>query len=387
MLIMSTKVTYICHSGFVCEGEQAVVVVDYWKDASDNRLHELLSTTEKQIYFLVSHFHQDHYNSEILEFQRPEGYETPHPIPFAQSTPVIADSTAEAENPEGETPITENSEVENSEADLSATKNPATEDPKIESPDAAQPDAELTADSEPSEEETAALSEPSAALSEPDVTTSTEPVDTLPPLPKVPRLLLSYDTVRHHRIPKAMPTAILRPGDHYEDESLKLTVYRSTDVGVSFIIEFAEGDTLFHAGDLNNWYFADVDQRIKMSAHEMEGLFLSALRDIQMGHPHFTHVMFPIDPRLGKNALRGPSQWLTRFETDNFYPMHYWAQHEMIADAVKELEYLFPHTSFHYSPIPDEALLYGELLEQVLHPAETEGAKKEEETLSSDNSE
>jgi len=314
----------------------------------------LLDTTKKQIYFVVSHFHQDHYNAEILQFHRPEGYITPQATPKKTTTkPELKEDTPEAIK------TTERTEAPTKEFEVDEIRV-LTEVPLV------QEDFVLPVKQE--------LSKPEAplALNGLDVSIElTEPSE-IPEVsttaPNVPRLLLSYDTVRRQRVPKDLPSAILHPGDHYEDEYLKLTVYRSTDIGASVAVELPDGDTLFHAGDLNNWYFPEGDQRLKISSHEMEGLFLSSLRDIQMEYPHFTHVMFPLDPRLGKDALRGPSQWLTRFGTDNFYPMHYWAQHEIIANAIEELKYLFPYTVFHYEYIPDEALLYGDLLNQVIDP-------------------
>ena len=42
-------------------------------------------------------------------------------------------------------------------------------------------------------------------------------------------------------------------GTVWEDEYLKVTATGSNDSGVSWIVE-TEGKTIFHAGDLCNWY-------------------------------------------------------------------------------------------------------------------------------------
>ena len=197
------KAEYIHHSCFLWEGPLTIVVYDFWCDRPDGALFHRLERSDKQVYFVVSHFHEDHYNPAILELGR----------------------------------------------------------------DWAKP----------------------------------------------PRLLISHDVVKRRRVDKELPTAILRPNEHFEDELLAMDIYRSTDVGVSTVITLKDeeadgvGESCFHAGDLNNWYFPEGDERIHVLVHEMEGLYLSTLRDIQLDHPHIHHAMLPLDPRLGGEILRGPS--------------------------------------------------------------------------------
>ena len=275
---MSTKITYIHHSCFVWEGPRTMVVFDYWCDTEDRRLQRMLGATQKQIYFVVSHFHQDHFNPVIFEWGR-------------------------------------------------ATAEP-------------------------------------------------------------PRLLISHDVSKRRRVPKSVPVTVLRPGDHYEDRLLTLDAYRSTDVGISSVVtlkDVAEGETAdsaFHAGDLNNWYFPEGDERLHVLVHEMEGLFLSTVRDIQLDHPHVTHAMFPLDPRLDKEWLRGPAQWLTRIETDHFYPMHTWGYHDKVRQGVEELAYLFPHTQFHYNADPQADKLYGTYRQIVDEKRQEDNEQLEENDIS-----
>lgn len=225
--------TYIYHSCYVAEGDQAIVVFDYWKDP-EGRLHEILGNTSKQVYFLVSHFHEDHYNADIFAWEIPNG--------------------------------------------------PA------------------------------------------------------------PRHIISYDTKKRRQVNPSLCDAILHPGEHYDDDILHITAYRSTDVGVSYFLEW-EDSTLFHAGDLNNWYFDEPDEHLKVTPNEMEGLYLSVLRDLKRDHSHITHVMLPIDPRLKRHILRGPFQWLTYIHTEHLYPMHTWE--EDISSQIQVLHENFPELEIH----------------------------------------
>ncbi|MBQ9473040.1 MAG: MBL fold metallo-hydrolase [Bacteroidales bacterium] len=199
------------------ESDDALLVFDYWRDPA-GLLHQAIASTRKQLYFFVSHFHQDHYNPEILEW--PASSDKPH------------------------------------------------------------------------------------------------------------RLLVSYDTVRRRRVPKERLAAVMRPGHPYEDSLIEVHPFRSSDIGVSVGVTVkSSGATLFHAGDLNNWYFADSpDEHLKVSPQQMEALYLSILREIKQVYPRFDHVMFPVDPRLGSEMMRGPRQWQDSIPTAHFHPMHQWEE-------------------------------------------------------------
>ena len=226
---------YIYHSCFVAKSDTALIVFDYSKDSPDNKLHKLISTRgSRRLYFIVSHFHEDHYNSEILY--------------YAGS-----------------------------------------------------------------------------------------------------RLLVSYDTQKRRHIQKNLPTAILRPGDHYEDENLRLDAIRSTDVGISSLVTLPDGTTLYHAGDNNNWYFPEnEEEHIRCTLDEMEGMFLSNLREVRAITKKVDYVMFPVDPRLGSEMLRGACQWLQQIQTIHFYPMHTWERNEEVKTGIEQLRELFPDVKFEF---------------------------------------
>ena len=60
--------TYIFHSGFVIETEQVMLVFDYWMDPAGVMQHALAS--DKPMYVLSSHFHEDHFNRDIFGWRR-----------------------------------------------------------------------------------------------------------------------------------------------------------------------------------------------------------------------------------------------------------------------------------------------------------------------------
>lgn len=210
---------YIYHSCFAIVEDDLLLVYDYWRDP-DGRLRHLLDDAEqsgKSVYFVISHFHEDHFNPDVVRWC--------------------------AERPDG-----------------------------------------------------------------------------------LWHLLPSYDTVKRRHIDPNLPLAVLRFGEEVSTPHFRLQAYRSTDVGVSTVVTLRDGTTVFHAGDCNNWYFpasADHDGRVKVTPDQMEKLYLSILRDIRADHPRLDHALFPIDPRLGQEMLRGVLQFLHAIPTDHLHPMHY----------------------------------------------------------------
>ncbi len=58
------RVLFVCHSSFVVELDQSVLIFDYY---GEGRLPAV--SRDKQVYFLNSHGHPDHFKREILELR------------------------------------------------------------------------------------------------------------------------------------------------------------------------------------------------------------------------------------------------------------------------------------------------------------------------------
>lgn len=67
------KLTYIYHSGFAIEDDDFTIIIDYYKDSSENAndgvINNLLKNPGK-LYVLSTHSHADHFNKEILKWQQ-----------------------------------------------------------------------------------------------------------------------------------------------------------------------------------------------------------------------------------------------------------------------------------------------------------------------------
>lgn len=151
------------------------------------------------------------------------------------------------------------------------------------------------------------------------------------------KYIFSKDILKRRRA-KPEDALYLKKGDEYKDENLTIKTFGSTDVGVSFYIE-AEGRPLFHAGDLNNWHWMDESTPVEVA--EAEKHYLQELEILAKAVPALDLAMFPVDPRLGTDFMRGAQQFLDRIPTQMFVPMHFWERPaEVLAFA--------PYAEFHH---------------------------------------
>ena len=67
-------------------------------------------------------------------------------------------------------------------------------------------------------------------------------------------------------------------------------------------------------------------------------------RSFAAAYPHFDAAMFPVDPRLGKDYMRGAQQFVDAIEVDHFIPMHF-GEHYAKANAFA------PYAHHHFFPV------------------------------------
>lgn len=132
--------------------------------------------------------------------------------------------------------------------------------------------------------------------------------------------ILSYDIFKRRKTDKDI-AIWLKKGDTFEDENIKIKAFGSTDVGISFAIEIG-GKSIFHAGDLNNWHW--MSESSEKEWKKDENRFLGELQSIKNEYKEFCLTLFPIDPRLGNEYMRGGIQFVEAIKTHVFIPMHFW---------------------------------------------------------------
>ena len=146
--------------------------------------------------------------------------------------------------------------------------------------------------------------------------------------------ILSKDILKRRRAKKEYADVWMAKGAVWEDENIKVTATGSNDSGVSWIVE-TDGKTIFHAGDLCNWYarfLADGVPEGEIYSEEFgeyinpvaeEKRFLGELKDIHKITGTFDLVMFPVDGRIGNGNTLGGRQFIERFKVGMFVPMHF----------------------------------------------------------------
>ena len=92
----------------------------------------------------------------------------------------------------------------------------------------------------------------------------------------------------------------------------------STDEGVAFLVT-ADGQTIFHAGDLNWWHWEGEDPAWNRNMEVDFKRFSEPLRGRRIDL-----AMLPLDPRLGADGFRGPRSFLELADIRRFLPMHQW---------------------------------------------------------------
>lgn len=131
--------------------------------------------------------------------------------------------------------------------------------------------------------------------------------------------IFSQDILENHKA-SADEATFLNKGDTYQDDRLYVKAFGSTDVGSSFFLKIG-GKLLFHAGDLNNWHWKDesTPEEIK----EAEDFYKRELDDVAKEIRQLDVAMFPIDPRLGTDFMRGAIQFISRIHVKTILPMHF----------------------------------------------------------------
>lgn len=110
----------------------------------------------------------------------------------------------------------------------------------------------------------------------------------------------------------------LSAGKTAEIGDLTVTTIRSTDAGVAFLVK-AGDKTLFHAGDLNWWHWAEEDLAWNRNMEANFKRYTEPLRSRRVDL-----AMLPLDSRLKTDGYLGPNYFLNLMEVRRFLPMHQW---------------------------------------------------------------
>ena len=135
------------------------------------------------------------------------------------------------------------------------------------------------------------------------------------------------DTIKDNPLLKDEKITYLDKFEEYKDKNIKVQAFGSTDEGGSFYIEHKRSK-IFHAGDLNNWHW---NEEVPMDeSFVFENQYICELELLSEEVKKLDIAMFPLDPRLGKDFMRGGEQFVNKIKTKNFLPLHFGDNYELI---------------------------------------------------------
>ena len=145
------------------------------------------------------------------------------------------------------------------------------------------------------------------------------------------RAVLSDDI----QIPENVPTVQVSANQKYNlDHQVTLTTFRSTDLGVAFLIE-DQGKLIYHAGDLNDWVWdeetEDYNHQMTLDYRHQIHLLAEALN-----HREIDTAFVVLDPRQEGDYDRGLCYFLGNISAKAVYPMHDWDKPEIIETFLKD---------------------------------------------------
>ena len=126
----------------------------------------------------------------------------------------------------------------------------------------------------------------------------------------------------------------VKAGDVLNIDGIDIKVFGSTDEGVSFYVE-CEGNKVFHAGDLNWWYWSDdTPEEIKY----MKDLYFGIIDNIKKSVKEIDYLFYPVDPRLEGNSFLGVEYFIDNIDVKNIIPMHCWSNFKIGVELKERLK-------------------------------------------------
>jgi L-ascorbate metabolism protein UlaG (beta-lactamase superfamily) len=125
-------------------------------------------------------------------------------------------------------------------------------------------------------------------------------------------------------------TNIISTSEDIIIDDVYVKAYGSTDIGVSFLIK-VDSVVIFHAGDLNWWYWKD-DPQIEIEKAEV--WYKDEVKKIK--ETCFDIAFFPVDPRLEEKYCLGPQYFIDKTAPKIFIPMHFGENYEITKKFAQE---------------------------------------------------
>ncbi len=117
-------------------------------------------------------------------------------------------------------------------------------------------------------------------------------------------------------------------------DGMEIKTFGSTDQGVSFLVS-VDGINIFHAGDLNWWYWDDDPEDEKI---DMENSFKIKIKRIKESDMDVDISFLPVDPRLKDFSHLGGEYFIKEIKPKYFFPMHFWGRYGTIQEFANKVD-------------------------------------------------
>ncbi len=134
--------------------------------------------------------------------------------------------------------------------------------------------------------------------------------------------ILSQDAKKN--APEMPSIRYCKEGDSFSIAQANISVFGSTDAGVSFMVE-AEDVCVFHAGDLNLWHWREENTLREIARAEES--FYDKVAAIPKDRVDI--CFFPLDPNQGGFYDAGANHLIMALRPRVFFPMHFGTRQEI----------------------------------------------------------
>lgn len=117
---------------------------------------------------------------------------------------------------------------------------------------------------------------------------------------------------------------------------LEILTFRSTDEGVAFILK-AEGNVLYHAGDLNNWRWEGEPEDWNLSMAKQYSEEVDKMKGMEIDV-----AFLPLDSRQENSFYLGFDEFMKKAQVRRAFPMHCWGDFSVI-NRLKDMEVSKPY--------------------------------------------
>lgn len=147
------------------------------------------------------------------------------------------------------------------------------------------------------------------------------------------RVYVLSNDVPARDVPTTLAVQGMSAGDYVENlpGGISVKAYASTDEGVSFFVTTGEGETIFHAGDLNDWHWQDESTEREVAKADAD--FRKIVNRIASEHAAMDVAMFPVDVRQGNDFARGARIFLEEINVKDFFPMHFDGDYKLACNS------------------------------------------------------